>query len=676
VIRRLSLLHQHIDALQERRAIRIALAVLAVLVTAAVMIPMHRAATGFASTRLALIRTIEGKNVLRKDTEALALRDFGTIELNGVVYGGEAVKRLGEMLFDATGDVAAPQRLVELMLAGQRPSWIPEFLLQQSETLLLVGLVTLVWLQLIVWLGLTLPFLITIALTLLATLPFRALDSTAGVLSVAGIGLLTFSFVLLIRCTLAVLRGHFKPFAVAHTVVKEATRQNISLAFIVTLLVMLPLLPLWIDAEQPLRYQVQTFIARSLTLTYVAAACMTLLLSCATVAFEIRDRQIWQLMTKPIGRFQYLLGKFIGIAALNLVLLLICGISIFVFVQYLRTRPSADIRDAAAVRDEVLTARSSAFPVYQAISRDELIARVDRTIAEDAIMTAEIASGQRSEQEVRRALAMQMTTNYLAGQREIKPGEKRTYVFPGLGRARSSGAPLTLRYTFYAGKHDPHEVHPVIFEFTGLERVITRQFVPVQGHVLTVPSSVVGEDGTVEVAIYNAGFDEASESFFPGRWAINFDAKDFEVLYKVSDFEMNFLRAVALLWIKLCFLAMLGVCAATMLSFPVACILSFTVFLIGSMAPFIAESLEYWSVDSWARVDQWVIMGIATAAEWVLRTFGSIQPTAMLVEGRLISVSSVVLAAGTIGVVWCGGALIVGWLGFRRKELAIYSGHG
>ncbi len=676
MMRRLSSLYRRIESLTERLGVRLTLAILAVILVAAVMIPMYAEASSFGSTRLALIRAIEGKNVTRKDSEALQLRDSGTIDLNGVTYGGEEIVRLGELLFDATGDVAAPGRLVELMLSPQRPRWIPEFLLDQSGTMLLVAAIALAWLQLIIWLGLSVPFLFTLLGTMVAVLPFWLAGSTAGVLSIGGMGLLTFSFVLLIRCTLVLLQGRNQTFAVAHTVVKEATRLNISLAFIVVLLVMLPLLPLWIDGAQPLRYQVQTFIARSLTLTYVAAACMTLLLSCATVAFEIRDRQIWQLMTKPIGRFRYLLGKFIGVAALNLVLLLICGLSIFIFVQYLRTRPASDIRDAAAVRDEVLTARSSAFPIYQSISRDELLSRIDRTIEEDAIMSAEIKTGQRSEQEVRRSLALQMTSNYLASQREIQPGEKKTFVFPGLGRARASGAPLTLRYTFYAGKHDPHEVHPVIFEFDGLERVILRQYVPVQGHVLTVPSSVVRDDGTVEVTIYNAGFDEATEQFFPGRWAINFDAKDFELLFKVSDFEWNFLRAIAMLWIKLSFLAMLGVCAATILSFPVACILSFTVFLIGSMAPFIAESLEYWAVDSWARVDQLVIMWIASAAEWMLRSFGSIQPTNMLVEGRLISFQSVLVAGASVGLLWCGGALLIGWLGFRRKELAIYSGHG
>ena len=165
------------------------------------------------------------------------------------------------------------------------------------------------------------------------------------------------------RLLLVALGGRAGALAVAQTVVREAVRLRISLAFIVTLLVVLPLIPLFIDAQSPLRYQIQTFMARSLDLAYLCAACMTLMLGCATVAFEIRDRQIWQLMTKPLDRFSYLLGKWLGIVGLDAVLLLVCGVGIFMFVQWMRTRPAMDELDRIAVRDEVLAARETSVPV-------------------------------------------------------------------------------------------------------------------------------------------------------------------------------------------------------------------------------------------------------------------------------------------------------------------------
>ena len=675
MIARLRDLYRRLDLLQRTRGGRIALSIVALLAAVAIFLPVQQAGSRFAGQRTALMAAIDGQNVQRGDAAAIQLRDQGTVTVGGRSYGGEQIKELGELLFDGAGTVNAPARLVDLMLAGERPRWVPEFLLEQSGTTWLVGVVAIVWLQLIVWLGLTLPFLLVLCGTAAVAGPLSALDWRGAAVAAAGMGLLTFSFVLLVRLLLLILQPRIHALAVAHTLVKEAMRLNISLGFIVVLLVLLPLIPLWIDVEQPLRYQIQTFISRSLTLTYAAAACMTLLLSCATVAFEIRDRQIWQLMTKPMGRLSYLLGKFIGVAGLNLVLLAVCGISIFVFIQYLRTRPAADALDAASVRDEVLVARAVSRPVYQGIPRDELIKLIDDTIANDTMMRAEIESGQLNELDARKTLAVKFTQDFLARQRQVAPGQKKTFVFSGLDRARARGAPLTLRYLFYGGRSDAHELHPVLFEFKNLDRVIYRQYVPSQAHVLTVPSDVVDEQGNVELTIYNAGY-AGEDQFYPGTITLFFDAKDFELLYKVSDFEWNFVRAVLVLWLKLAFLAMLGVCAATFLSFPVACILSFTVFIIGSMAPFLAESLEYFTIDSYYRIDQAFIMGIAGGAEWLMRSFGSLQPTERLVEGRLISSWDVMMTALNIGLIWCGVVLVVGWLAFRNKELAIYSGQG
>ena len=47
-----------------------------------------------------------------------------------------------------------------------------------------------------------------------------------------------------------------------------------------------------------------------------------------------------------------------------------------------------------------------------------------------------------------------------------------------------------------------------------------------------------------------------------------------------------------------------------------------------------------------------------------------------LVEGRLVPTELVLRTLGLIGIAWSGVMLIVGFIVFRRKELAIYSGQG
>src|SRR5690606_17460698 len=223
--------------------------------------------------------------------------------------------------------------------------------------------------------------------------PFFFAGSVGALVSIAGIGLLSFSFVLLVRLLLLLLSSKAQPIAVAHTLIKEATRLNISLAFIVLLLLTLPLIPLWIDAGQPLRYQLQTFISRSMNLTFVLAACMTLFLACATVSFEIRDRQIWQLMTKPMNRLSYVVGKWLGVVTVNLILLIISGVATFTFIQYLRTLPVAPglegQLDKVQVDSEILTARVPARPEYISLTPEQVRERIEQMIDRDPDLVPE-----------------------------------------------------------------------------------------------------------------------------------------------------------------------------------------------------------------------------------------------------------------------------------------------
>ena len=64
-------------------------------------------------------------------------------------------------------------------------------------------------------------------------------------------------------------------FAIASNVLRESMRLRIATFFAGTVLVLIPLLPVWIDPNDPLRYQVQTFLSRSTGLLFFLAACLT-----------------------------------------------------------------------------------------------------------------------------------------------------------------------------------------------------------------------------------------------------------------------------------------------------------------------------------------------------------------------------------------------------------------
>ncbi len=666
------------DAL-ERRVVRWWITAVLVLLVGSVASPFIVAAARLQGERDAIAVTLAAANLEDRDAAAVALAERGEVALFGETLSSPRLKQIGRDLFDTKGRVVDIPLVVEVLVMPRYPAWAPAYLIETPWMPFGIALAILAAAVGSVWLGFFLGFLGVAAGTALLSALGLAVGRPSVAFVATGMAGLVITFTLLMRLLLVVLGGRAGWMAVAQTVVREAVRLRISLGFIVTVLVVLPLIPVFIDPASPLRYQIQTFMARSLDLAYVCAACMTLMLGCATVAFEIRDRQVWQLLTKPLDRFSYLLGKWAGIVGLNVVLLLVTGVGIFLFVQSMRARPALDELDAIAVRDEVLAARDSSQPVYTRLTREQLQAAVDATIESDAALKQDIQDGRRKLEEVRREVSTESQKEHLASQRQVAPGESRTLVFPGLGGARALGGTMVLRFVMHAGASDSHSVYPILFRFKD-GSWIDRKFVPVQASSITLPVDLIDEQGRLQIEFMNVSYDSKSKEFAPGPTTFNWDQDAVQVLYRVGGFEGNYIRAMAVNLVKLSFLAMLAVCSATILSFPVACLLSFGIFLAGSMSPFLADSLKYPIVELGegpiGQTVREIILGLAAVMEMLLRPFGQTGANDALVRGINVGWGLVLDALGVIGLAWTGLTLLIGWAAFRRKELAIYSGQG
>ena len=692
-------LYRRLDLLQRKLSFRIAVTILIFLTGIGLFGALLIRSFNIHEQRLAIESVLRDQNLINGDAYAVSLNENGTIIVNGRTYGGQIILDYKARVFDEAGNINNPMSLADFLVSDQQPTWLPNFLLESPSTTWMLAFIAIAWLMLIVWMGILIPFLITLFGTAIPVSICWVFGNETAMLAFAGMGLLTFTFVLLSRAMLIIFSRPYQVFAVAHTIIKEATRSRISLVFVILLLVLLPMLPMWVDADTPLRFRLQTFISRSLTLTYVLAACMTLFLSCATVAFEIRDRQIWLLMTKPLGKMNYLIGKWIGVMSVNLIILTVSGVSIFSYIQYLRQLPvvqgQAGIDDRIAVDHEILTARIGKYPTYQKLSGGELRDRVEQVIERDP----DLSRMKDIPNSLRNKLAEQIQESYLTSQRNVPPaGEgspgpnQQTYIFTGLGDARHLQTALSLRYRLHILRDDEHKTFPVAFVFNdNMQNAIFKEYIPTVPHVLTIPmifadgTPLISENGTLRVTIVNL-YETSREQ--KGRGSLNFDAEDFELLYKVGSFEGNFVRAVIFTWVKLAFLSMLGLACASLLNFPVACLMCFTIFIAGSMGSYLAESIKYYyppelSQMDWSNVGMvivWtfktVIRAIAISVEFLLRQFSAHNPAGSLVEGRAILWSSLASGIFWLGIVWSGLAMLVGYLVLRTRQLAIYSGHG
>lgn len=674
------------DRLQHRLWFRVAASVVVLAASGALFGTLLGTSYSLEAQVDALEQALSDQNLADEDELAVSLARTGTVVVNGKTYGGPGILDRRREIFDRQGDIAQPRALASLLIQPEVPTWAPIWLLDQPQTTWLLAITSTALLLATIWMALTVPLLLTVAGLCATALPayLNGFEQTAWMF--AGLGLLTFSFALLTRVLLLALNRPIQSLSVAHTVVREASRSRLSLVFIVFLLIALPLIPVvFLDKDGPLRYQVQSFISWSMNATYIVAACLTLVLSCATVAFEIRDRQIWQLVSKPMSRFNYLIGKWIGIVGVNAVLLTIAGLSIFMYIQYLRSQPVAPglegQLDAVQLRDAVLTARKSARPTYDQLTEEQLRERVDQELRRNP----EYAMIDQPSPELRRSIRQRIQQTYAAQQRGVPPQQARTYTFEGLGEAKDRSASLTLRYRFHILEDSTHTNYPARFFFNEDPNLsLDRRYVPTMSHDLIIGPNLIQDDGTLKVTVANLYQAPPNSPY----GTLNFEADDFELLYQVASFESNFIRAMLITLTKLSFLSVLGILFATFLSFPVACLASFTVFLGGSLAPFLHMSLQEFMIPPIFDMESFtaaqlleyifkqIVRAVGYAIVFTMGGYGEYKPTQELVQGRYIPWLHVLWSFLRLGVIWSCIALVVGYLIMRSRELAIYSGHG
>ena len=164
----------------------------------------------------------------------------------------------------------------------------------------------------------------------------------------------------------------------------------------------------------------------------------------------------------------------------------------------------------------------------------------------------------------------------------------------------------------------------------------------------------------------------------PNKETISLTGELFQVSYPVDSFRPNFFRGIALLWMKTCFLAVIGIAAATCVSFPVASLVSFGVFFAAESVMFLSSALESWDIIDpadkqvvWYRIPAILIAKAVTA---VLRFYGQIDPIHSIVDGQLVGWGQVFGGAGSLGLATLLFIALATFI-FRRRELAVYSGH-
>ena len=484
------------------------------------------------------------------------------------------------------------------------------------------------------------------------------------------------------------LSSGYAILSVAKTVVDEAVRMKIAVGLISAVMLLVCVLPFLLDQDERLDYRMQTYLTWTLSGSGVMLSLMTLYLACGTLCNDLSRRTIYLSLTKPIRRADYLLGKWLGIVMLNLLLVAVTGGGVYVFARVVERQQELNRYDRAAVEKQVLVARE-AIPATPPPQMDL------KQLFDDYVEQLEAKDPDRADLPIEPATSRMIKQAILAKWHTVAPLDAQTFLFSGLTDAAGHGEAFQLRLK-------PQSVRPPPGGRVWLRLWLNgRLFEPAQPsplldghfHVWPLPASAVDPDGNLEVRIENVNPNNpratfpSNVRFIPGEGLV--------LLYPRGLFGPNLARAMVVIWVRLVFLAALGLAGATFLSFPVACLLSTMIYLTASARGFLAESLQYYvafpsdqvtwwerSMRIWGRffdhlgagqIGEAIKIPVRTIGEtfvWLIPSFNEYNPVPLVSDGRWVGYETIGQSALVIGLFWTGGAALLAWLIFRRRELA------
>ncbi len=463
-----------------------------------------------------------------------------------------------------------------------------------------------------------------------------------------------------------------KIWAIARLMIAEGLRMKIALVFLVLIAAVVVGLPFSISGDSSLTGAVKSFMSYGLSATSLLLAMLTIFMS-RSLSDEIVSQQIFLTVTKPIARWQFVLGKWVGMMVLNFAFLGASALTIYGMVHYIKaTHPPSDKRyDAKELENEVLVARH-ATPVTLPDFSEDAELEFEHNVEQGRYANAPDTFDAKREKETLRI-------KHEMKWRVVGPGNGRVFEFEKILCDRSPGTFVQLRYKAEVTGYPPDEIFRAYWEFgdpyknvpvyTTKTRHIVARF-----HTIRIPADAIADDNTLQVRFFNQNRFEGEQ-----QWGnvMEFRSSDpLEILFTVGSFEWNFVRLLCLMMFKLMFLGAVALLCTTVFSFPVACLASFTVYVIAGMRSFITESMELASNDFsgiFGSVSGFFLQSFThfyNLLHWIIPDFGRYDAVEQFVSGRSVGLAWVLQGFGDLVLIKTVIVLGLAMLLFHRREVA------
>jgi hypothetical protein len=443
-------------------------------------------------------------------------------------------------------------------------------------------------------------------------------------------------------------------WAVATNTIKQAIRMKVAVVFLILLLVLLSAMGFSTTGDGTLKGRLQTFVSYGLSLTSILLSLLTIIISIYTITSDIEQRQIYTVITKPIRRFEFLLGKLLGVILLDIVLLSLFAVIIYTVTIYTPKFSKATDIERMQAYYEFFTARASLTVPAIDVSQE----------VEDTYKKLE-TSGGLPENVPYEDMIAQITMQKQLANRAADVGQVLTWEFDNV---KSLAQNIFIRFKYdvavnppdmqvygrwVAGdyqyiKYGTESETPI---YNQIHKNSVRDF-----HEIVIPANVIPEHGRLAVAFQNYPLNN-TVIFFP--------PDGIEVLYKADTFTGNFIRVIFLILFRLIFLACLGTLASTFLSFPVAILLCLVLFTTSCFSGFVIESFGFLSEN--------ISVIYTYTITWIVRLlpqFDKYNPTRFMVPGLLLSWTVLARCAVVMVCIKSLLLLVIALIIFSYREIA------
>lgn len=446
---------------------------------------------------------------------------------------------------------------------------------------------------------------------------------------------------------------------IAGVTIKAAFRFRLFPALLTLLLLAVVVLPLVIKDDGSAQGLTQILLTYTLGSATALLGFSTLWLACGVLARDIEDCTIQTLAVKPVARWEIWLGKWLGIMAVN-AMLLFCT-SVFIYTSVIYRASKLDPEQREKLKSEILVGRGSVMrplpdmkPAIDKMMQERLkepnIAAMDRnfvrTQVENQVKAVEqyVPAGQGRRWEVDFGALKNIVKN--------RPIQIRVKFNPAVLTQVT-----TFRVMLQAGPPDTPKVQRQ-------DQALTSEAF----HDIPFKAGLLDENGKLTIDFYNMNPIGLSVPMEDG----------IEVLYPESGFALNFARGMVIIFLWLALLAALGLAAASYLSFPVAAFFSLSILLVclcsGIMESVVKEGtvtgVNHETGAAAGSFVDYVLVPLFHVLLKVIKLVQDFSPVDSLSSGRSITWLQLLRAVGQIGVLVTGLIGLVGIGLFYRRELA------